>query len=139
MRMRLAALLTPVVIGLALLMPASTAAAAGYTYQIVDQHCIGSGHNIYFRVKLTAAGTTAANKLTIKSKSQYYAAGKWHSSYFWATDKSTFTKNGQAHSIDYSYTHTDNSDTRKWRIVSTLHAWNGTHSLSRKTLTSKAC
>jgi len=126
---------------LTLLMPASSFAATAYKYTIVDQHCItgGHGHNPYFRVKLTSAASTPANKLTIKSKSQYYSAGKWHNFYKWPVDASTFAAGGSAHSIDYSYSHTDGSDTRQWRIVSVLKAYNGTQVLSHKTLKSMAC
>src|SRR3954469_5764903 len=131
----------PVVFALAvaLLTPTSTLAAGGYTFTVVDQHCIGSGHNIYFRVKETAAGTTPASKLTIKSTSQYFSAGKWHSSYHWATNSSSFTPDGTAHSIDYSYTHENDHGSTKWRIKSVLKAWQGTHVLAHKTLISKAC
>jgi hypothetical protein len=126
---------------LMLLLPAPTFAASGYTFTVVDQHCIpgGYGHNPYFRVKLTAAGSTAANKLTIKSTSQYFSGGKWHNFYKWKVDKTKFTPNGTAHSIDYSYDHVDGSDTRKWRIKSVLEALNGKHVLASKTLISKAC
>jgi hypothetical protein len=136
---RLALIWAPIVVCLALMLPSSTMAATGYTFKIVDQHCLSGGHNIYFRVSLTAAGSTPANKLTIKSTSQYLSGGTWHNFYKWTTDKTTFTPNGQPHVIDYSYTHTDNSDPNKWRIKSVLKAWQGTHVLAHKTLTSKAC
>ncbi len=126
-------------LALLLALPASAAAASGYSAKIVDQHCISGGHNIYFRVSLTAAGSTPATKLTIKSTSQYLSAGKWHSFYKWAANKSQFSPNGTAHSIDYSYTHQDNSDSRQWRIKSVLKAYNGSQVVYSKTLTSRAC
>ena len=82
---RLALIWAPIVVCLALMLPSSTLAATGYTFKIVDQHCLSGGHNIYFRVSLTAAGTTAANKLTIKSTSQYLSGGTWHNFYKWAS------------------------------------------------------
>lgn len=138
---RLALLWVPVALGLALVLPTSTFAATGYTFAVVEQHCIstGHGHNPYFEVKLTAAGSTPANKLTIKSTSQYFSAGKWHNFYRWAVNKTQYTPNGQAHAIDYSYDHVDGSDTRQWRIKSVLKAWNGSTVLAHKTLTSRAC
>jgi hypothetical protein len=130
---------TPFVIALAALLPSSALAATGYTFAVVDQHCLSGGHNIYFRVSLTAAGSTPANKLTIKSTSQYLSGGAWHNFYKWKTNSNKFTANGQAHSIDYSYSHEDNSSSYMWRIKSVLKAWDGTHVLAHKTLTSRAC
>lgn len=124
---------------LALMLAAPTAATTGYTFVKVNQHCYGAqGQDVYLRVKLTAAGTASANKLTIDSQSQYFSGGKWHKSYVWAQNKTTFTPNGQSHSIDYSYDHTG-TNTYNWRIVSKLRAWNGTHLLASKTLKSLAC
>lgn len=129
----------PLVLLAALALPGPLLAASSYTFKVVSQHCISGGHNIYFRVAGTAAGSTPANKLTIKSTSQYLSGGTWHNFYKWGTDKSAFKPNGQTHAIDYSYTHQNNSDSRKWRIVSVLKALEGKHTLSSKTLTSKAC
>jgi hypothetical protein len=138
---RLALISAALGMALTMLLPSASFAATGYTFTIVDQKCEsgGHGHNPYFRVKLTAAGTTSANKLTIKSVSQYFSGGTWHTSYHWATNKSKFTPDGTAHSIDYSYNHYDAADTRQWRIKSTLKALQGKHVLASKTLTSKAC
>jgi len=85
-----------------------------------------------------ATAATPANKLTISSKSQYLSGGKWHTYFRWAVDKTTFAPNGQAHSMDYSYTH-EGTNQNDWRIVSTLKAWNGSAVLASKTLTSNAC
>lgn len=139
MKKRLVLLWTPFILVLAALLPSSTLASSGYTFKIVNQHCISGGHNVYFRVSVTAAGSTTANKLTIKSTSQYLSGGTWHNFYKWTTDKNAFTANGQAHTADYGYTHTDNSNSHKWRIVSVLKALHGKHVLAHKTLTSKAC
>ena len=139
MKKRVALIWAPLVMGLALMLPPSTLAATGYTFTIVNQHCLSGGHNPYIEVRLTAAGSTPANKLTIKSTSQYLSGGTWHNFYKWKTNTVKFTPNGQAHSIDYSYDHVNNSDSRKWRIVSALKAYQGKHVLASKTLTSKAC
>jgi len=123
----------------ALMLPGTTTAATGYTASIVAQTCLSGGHNIRSEVRLTAAGSTPANKLSIKSTSQYLSGGTWHNFYRWPSDRMSFKSNGQAHSIDYSYTHQDNSDPHHWRIVSVLRAWQGTHVLYTKKLTSKSC
>lgn len=139
MKKRLVLSWMALVMVLTLALAAPTAATTGFTFTIVDQHCYGAqGQNVYFRVKLTAAGSTSANKLTIKSQSQYFSGGKWHKFYSFTQDKTSFTPNGQAHSIDYSYTH-EGTNQYNWRIVSKLRAWNGTHVLARKTLKSLAC
>ena len=121
------------ILGAAMALPASAAATTGYTFSIVNQHCYGAlGQNVYFRVKLTAAASTTATKLTIKSKSQYYSGGKWHTFYKWGLNQSS------PPSIDYSYTH-EGTNQYNWRIVSTLKAMKGKTVLAHKTLTSKAC
>jgi hypothetical protein len=140
-KLRLAALAAPVLLALGLLAPAPTFATTGYTFSIVNQHCIsgGYGHNPYLRVSVTAAGSTPANKLNVKAVSQYFAGGRWHTFYHWAVDSEKFTPNGKAHTADWSYDHVDGSDTRKWRIVATLKALKNNTVLAHKTLTSKPC
>jgi hypothetical protein len=139
MKMRLVLLWMSVVATLALALAAPAAATTGFTFTVVNQHCYGAhGQDVYFRVKLTAAGSTSANKLTTNSQSQYFSGGKWHKFYTWKQDKMSYTANGQAHSIDYSYTH-EGTNQNNWRIVSKLRAWNGTHLLASKTFKSLAC
>jgi hypothetical protein len=137
MKKRLVLVWMPVILALAALLPSSTLAASGYAFKIVNQHCISGGHNVYFRVSLTAASSSPATKLTIKSTSQYSSGGTWHNFHKWKTNKLAVTPTSRV--IDYSYTHQDNSDSRKWRITSVLKALQGTHVLASKTLTSKAC
>ncbi len=139
MKKRLVLLWMALTMTLTLALAAPTAATTGYTFTVVDQHCYGAqGQDVYFRVKLTAAASTSANKLTINSQSQYFSGGKWHKFYVWAQNKTSFTPNGTAHSIDYSYTH-EGTNQYNWRIVSKLRAWNGTQLLASKTLKSLAC
>lgn len=139
MKKRLVLLWTPVLLALALAMAPTTAATTGFTFTKVGQHCYGAqGQNVYLRVRLKAAGSTSANKLTIDSKSQYYNGGRWHKYYTFAQDKSTFVANGDPHSIDYSYTH-EGTNQYNWRIVSKLRAWHGTQVLASKTIKSLAC
>ena len=124
---------------LTLMLAAPAAATTGYTFVKVDQHCYGAQHqDVSLEVRLTAAGSTTANKLTIDSQSQYFSAGKWHKFYVWNQNKTSFTPNGQSHSIDYSYSH-EGTNANNWRIVSKLRAWNGTHLLASKTIKSLAC
>ena len=58
---RLVIISTLVLTALVLMLPTSALAATGYTFTIVNQHCIpgGYGHNPYIEVKLTAAGQTS--------------------------------------------------------------------------------
>jgi hypothetical protein len=139
MKKRLALFSTSLLLAAALVLPASAAATTGYSMTIVNQYCYGGqNQDVYFRVKIVANGSTPANKLTIKSTSQYFSAGRWRASYHWAVNKTTYTANGQAHQLDYSYTH-EGTNQYNWRIVSVLKAWNGTHVLASKTLKSHAC
>ena len=141
MKLRIAGLLAPALLVLGMLAPNTTLATTGYTFTLVDQHCIagGNGHNPYLRVKVTAAGNTPANKLNVKAFSQYFSGGKWHTFYKWPVDSKKFTPNGQAHSSDWGYDHVDGSDTRKWRIVATLKALKNNTVLAQHTFKSKAC
>lgn len=137
MKKQLALLWTPLVLALAMALPASTTAATGVTFSIVSQHCSGSS-GVYFRVKVQSSGSSTANKLTVKSKSQYKSGTKWHTYYQFALDQNSFTPDGHAHQADYSYTH-DGMPQYEWRIVSTLKAYHGSTVLASKTFKSHAC
>ena len=139
MKKRLVLVWAPMVMTLALMLAPTTAATTGYTFTKVNQHCYGAqGQDVSLEVRLVAAGSTMANKLTIDSQSQYFSGGKWHKFYVWAQNKTSFAPNGQQHSIDYSYDHTGTNQ-YNWRIVSKLRAWSGTHLLASKTIKSLAC
>ena len=139
MKKRLALLWTPLVLALAMALPASTAAATGVTFTLVNQHCYGAqGQDVYLRVRVQSSASSTATKLTIKSKSQYLSANKWHTFYRWPTDQTSFSAGGSSHQLDYSHTHEGNND-NNWRIVSTLKAYNGSHVLASKTFKSQAC
>ena len=123
----------------ALALPGTAAADSNGTFRVVSQHCISGGHNIYFEVSGSSSASSYATKLTIKSTSQYFSGGSWHDYYHWKVDSYKFAKNGQPHTIDYAYSHTDDSSPYEWRIVSELKALEGQHYLAGKTLKSKAC
>src|SRR4029077_15393265 len=106
-KLRIAGWLAPAVLALGLLAPTPTFAATGYTFTVVNQHCIpgGYGHNPSLEVKVTAAGSTPANQLTIKAVSQYLGGGTWHTFYKWKLNSEKYTPNGQPQTLDYSYYH----------------------------------
>ena len=128
---RLSGLLcTPLILAAALVVP-STAAAVHvttdpYTSEIITNSCPHG--DVLFKVRLTAAGSSAANQLTIDSKSQIQGGsfGRWRNLHTWTRVSRTFVSNGSAHSLvlqrrqDHLYA---NKDFNSYRIVFKLQAW----------------
>lgn len=120
MRKRMLLLWTPVVLGLALLVPATTLAGSGYSVVIEDNYCNGAIAN--FTVSWRAANTTNANMLTIDSyELVQHSNGSWHAPLYWPTKVYKFHINGQPHSLTVSraYEATD----RPIKIGFQLIAW----------------
>ena len=65
MRKRLSLIWTLIILGAALSLPATTAAASGYTYKVLYNYC--DGNEVNLRMRNSAAGWTPANRLTIES------------------------------------------------------------------------
>ena len=65
MRRRFALIWTLMVLGAALCLPATTAAASGYTYKVVYNYC--DGNEVNLKMRNIAAGWTRADKLTIET------------------------------------------------------------------------
>src|SRR5437868_6335143 len=60
LKKRLVLVWTAALMTLALVAAPTTAATTGFTFTKVDGHCFGAqGQNVYFRVRLTAAGSTS--------------------------------------------------------------------------------
>ncbi|MEO8625437.1 MAG: hypothetical protein ABI452_01940 [Candidatus Limnocylindrales bacterium] len=139
MRRRLMLLWTPVVLGLALLLPTTTLAASGYTYAVKSNYC--SGNDSYFKVKETAAGWTPANGLTIEMWAQWHPIGygRWHTQAgSYDEQHYYFPANGNKHYLTawrWWY-----GDSGYWyRQVFKLHVWQGGYELAHKTLYSVKC
>jgi hypothetical protein len=136
------------VLGAALALPASTAAAGGYVsaghrnastgykYRVMYSYC--SGSTVNFKVRNIAKGYTPANKLTIDSWAQRRKGGRWQTVYTWARAKYTFPVNGYTHKLT-SYRSYIGNDTYLFRIVFRLRAWHNKKVLATTTLHSVKC
>ena len=135
MRRRLTLGSTLLAIVLAFTLPATTAAASGYTYKVVSNYC--SGTTVIFKVKNIAAGYTKANKLTIESWAQR-KAGSWQTVYTWPKAKYKFTRNGAKHVLT-AWRKFNGNDPYLNRIVMRLRAWNNRTLLASISLNSRKC
>jgi hypothetical protein len=135
MRKRFALLWTPVVLGLALMLPATTAASSGYTYKTVYNYC--DGYTAKLKMKDIAAGYTPANKLSIESWAQEKYGGSWHYVYTWNTAVYKFSANGSGHYLTTWRGY--NGGANLARIVFRLRAWHGSSLLAQSTFHSVAC
>jgi hypothetical protein len=136
MRKRLMLLWTPVVLGLALLLPTSTMAASGYSYKTLYDYC-DSNYAVHFKVKTIAAGWTDANKITTESWAQYKYFGSWHTDFHWKTSVYKFAEDGTQHWL--TVWHTYSGGDVQGRIVFRLNVWHNTSLLAQSTVHSVAC
>ena len=134
MRKRLALLTTPIILGLALMLPATTMASGGYTYKTVYNYC--DGYTVKLKMKDIAAGYTPANKLTIESWAQEKYSGSWHYVYTWSTAVYKFVENGASH---YLTTWRSYTGSYLARIVFRLRAWHGSSLLASSSFHSVSC
>ena len=139
MRRRLMVLWTPLILGLALLLPATTLATSGYTYSVKANYC--SGNDSFFKVKNMAAGWTPADGLTVEMWAQWHPIGygSWHTyggSY--AEKHYYFFPNGNKHTLTvWRWWYGDSSFW--YRQMFKLHVWNGGYELAHKTVYSVKC
>lgn len=139
MRKRFALLWAMVFLGAALTLPATTAAASGYTYRVISNYCYGyQGDSVYFKAKVTAAGWTDANEITIDSWAQQLRNGRWQTVQTWDQYWYTFNWNGGSHWAKSSRSYVGN-DTYWARIVFEVRFWDGNFLLARKTFHSRQC
>jgi len=122
---------------LALMMPASAAAAGGFSYTILKNHCTNYPA-VVFKVSVTAAGSTNANKLTINSKGQTGSPGHWTTYQTWPRVTSKFVNDGTSHSLAVKRTYLGDAFARN-RIVFKLRAWHGRTLLWSAKVISKTC
>lgn len=125
-----------VVLGVALALPASTAAASGYSYRVIDNYC--AGYQVNFKVRNIAAGWTPADGLTIESKAQRRTGSGWRTVYTWARADYAFNANGQKHTLTATRSYNGNSS-YYFRIWMRLRAWDGNYILAQKVVTSVKC
>jgi hypothetical protein len=81
MRKRLAMFWTLVVLGLALMLPASTAAASYGNITNTNTWCTSGGNRVNATFNLHKYSGFYATKLQMTAYGQIYSGGKWHSVY----------------------------------------------------------
>jgi len=136
MRRRFALLWTAMVLGAALMLPASVAAASGYTYKTVYNYC--NGNQVNLKMKNKAAGWTPANRLTIESWAQRKLAGGWQTVYIWNDAVYNFNWNGSGHTLTAWRSYNGNNS-YFFRILFRLRAWQGNNLLASSTFKSVKC
>jgi hypothetical protein len=144
MRRRLGLLSSLIALGLILALPATTLGAT-YTYSIQHNTCRTSGGDhgfghLYFEVKMTEWGNTAANKFTFSAKAQHKAIGgsRWYTDW----NAGTYTRYFRANSATNWYTrwwsyHPNDFAWHRFKVV--LKVWHSGILLASKTLYGKTC
>ncbi len=136
MRKRLMLFWTPVVLGLAIMLPATTAASGGYTYKTVYNYC--SGNQVNLKMKNMAAGWTSANSLTIDSWAQRKLTSGWQTVYTWNQAYYNFPSNGAKHTLTAYRSYNGNSS-YYFRIIFQLRAWHNNNVLASSLYRSVVC
>jgi hypothetical protein len=122
--------------------PTASAASSGYSYNVVNNACYGSGHNsVWIRVKETAAGTTSANKLIFKARAQEYHHRRWNNIYYWKNTVYKYTPDGSNHFLKQWRAWEPNAAKaqRSHRIVVTLVIKHNRKLLAEQVIRSVVC
>lgn len=136
MKKRLTFVWTLLALAIAVTLPASTAAAGGYTYKTVYNYCYGNQVNL--KMKNIAAGYTPANALTIDSWAQRRLSSGWQTVYTWDRADYDFVANGRTHTLT-AWRSYDGNDAYYFRILFRLQAWDGNRLLASSIFKSVKC
>ena len=137
MRRRLMFVVTPFVMAMALLLPATTLAAGGYSYRVLINDCINYP-GVVFKVAFKAKGTTNANRLTIDSKGQSGGPDNWTTEETWPTKSLSFTADGTDHVLRLKRTYLGDAFSDN-RIIFNLKAWRNSNLLYSQKVVSRSC
>jgi hypothetical protein len=122
MRKRFALFWSMLVLGLALMLPASTAAATYGQITFVSGYCSGN-NTVNATFKLTKYSGIYATKLTMNAKGQGYYNGAWHTEYNIGTWTKTINTSGSASMKRYFWYNPGHSG--KHRILVIGKIWDG--------------
>ena len=137
MRTRLTLISTLIVLGVALALPASTAAAGtGFGYQVKYNYCDGA--TVRMKVKNIADGSANANKLTIDTWAQRKSNGTWKTIHRWDRAKYKYEIDGTRHWLT-SWRSWQGTTSHRYRLVFRLRAWHNSTVLASVTLRSVKC
>ncbi len=139
MRKRFTLLWTLVILGAALAVPASAAAAGSYPSQVVNNYCYSTGKDsVYFETKFTAKGSTPANKLTVDAWAQRWRNGAWEVVHTYARYKYGYSADGYDHWVQVWRSYVGNRF-YLFRILFRLRAYQGHTVLKEKFVHSTSC
>lgn len=136
MRKRLAFIWTPLVLGLALMLPATTTATSYGQVSYSNFYCSGSNTvNATFKVHKYAG--TYATRITMKLTGQGWHSGAWHAEYNFGTFSRTVNTSGQANFIRTAWFAPAHSG--KHRIVMVGKIWNGGYLVATGNIRTPGC
>jgi hypothetical protein len=128
MRKRFALIWTMVVLGLALMMPASTAAGVNYGRIVfVSGYCEGN-NTVNATFKLTKYSGFYATDLSMTAKGQRYYSGGWHTVYNIGTWWKTVNTSGQT-TMKRSFWFNPGA-AGKYRILVQGRIWDGSYRIA---------
>jgi hypothetical protein len=129
------------VLGAALALPASTLATGGFNYRVVHDYCGGPlNWTAYYKVREVAAGSTAANRLTIDSwvRANDPGSSGWYRADSWPRVSTSFAVDGTSHHLTLARHAAGGIDVAV-KIVFKLRAWHNSTLLWSKKVVSVAC
>ncbi len=136
MRKRLAFVWTPLVLGLALMFPASTMATSYGQVSYSNFYCSGS-NTVNATLKLHKYSGTYATKLTMSIKGQGLHNGSWGNEYNIGTFTKVINTSGQANMTRTAWFNPGHSG--KHRLIMVGKIWDGNNLIATGTIKTPAC
>jgi len=136
MRKRLAFLWTPVVLGVALMLPATTAATSYGQITFVNGYCSGN-NTVNGTFKVHKNSGFYATKLTLTMKGQGYHNGAWHTEYNIGT-ASKMVNTSQAGNLS-RFAWFNPGHAGKHRMTAVGKIWNGSYVVAKGNVRSGTC
>ncbi len=136
MRKRLALIWTPLVLAMALMLPATTTATSYGQVSYSNFYCSGINTvNATFKVHKYAG--FYASKLTMKLTGQGYHNGGWHNEFNFGKYSKSISTSGQANFVRTAWFKPGHSG--KHRIVMVGKIWNGGSMIASGTIRTPGC
>ncbi|HUP83399.1 MAG TPA: hypothetical protein VM284_04325 [Candidatus Limnocylindria bacterium] len=137
MRKRLTFLWTPLVIGLALMLPASTTATSYGQISYSNFYCSGGGSTVNVTFKMHKNSGFYATKLTLTMKGQGWHNGHWVDEYNIGTDSKIVNTNGTANFTRYAWFTPGHAG--KHRLNAVGRIWDGSYKVAQGSIHSGTC
>ena len=136
MRKRLAFLWTPLVMGLALMLPATTTATSYGQITYSNFYCSGS-NTVNATFKLHKDSGFYATRLTLTMTGQGYHNGAWHNEYNIGTVSKTVNTSGTANFTRVVWYTPGHSGKHRLHVVGKF--WNGSYLIAKGSVNSPSC